>query len=46
MSINDPGFPAKAWDGLSPRRVKREDDSSPEYEDWDQMTAELIAIQP
>ena len=45
MSINDPDYPAAVWDGLSPRRVAREDDAAPEYEDWDQITAEVIATQ-
>lgn len=45
MSINDPQYPTSVWDGLSPRRVKREDNASPEFEDWDQMTAELISSQ-
>lgn len=45
MSINDAQYPATVYDGLSPRRVAREDNASPEFEDWDQMIAELIAIQ-
>ncbi len=45
MSINVPDYPTSVWDGLSPRRVSRDDDASPEYEDWDQVTAEIIACQ-
>ena len=45
MSINDPDYPASVWDGLSPRRTDRKVNAEPEYEDWDQITAELIATQ-
>ena len=45
MSINEADYPTAVWDGLSPRRVAREDNAEPEYEDWDQITAEMIACQ-
>ncbi len=45
MSINVADYPAAVWDGLSPRRVDRETDAAPEYEDYDQITAEVVATQ-
>ena len=44
MSINDPQYPTTVYDGLSPRRVAREDNASPEFEDWDQHTAALVIV--
>ncbi len=45
MSINVADYPTAVWDGLSPRRTDRKVNAAPEYEDWDQMTAEMIAAQ-
>jgi len=46
MSINAAQFPAtQVWDGTAPNRANRFDDKAPDSEDWDQMTAELIAAQ-
>lgn len=46
MSQNEAGFPDAVWDGSSPHRANPElVDRSPDYEDWDQMVAELSATQ-
>lgn len=45
MSVNLPQFPAQVWDGLSPTRPYRSIDRPAEAEDWDQISAELIATQ-
>ena len=45
MSINDPQYPGQVWDGLGPNRLNREQDASPDFEDWDQIVAELISTQ-
>ena len=47
MSINDADYPAAVWDGLSPntQRATRVVNQSPGYEDWDQIVAEVIAIE-
>lgn len=43
MSVNVAKYPN--WDGLTPTRGSRNDDRSPDYEDWDQIVAEVLAIQ-
>lgn len=45
MSINSAGFPLVVWDGLSPTRQSRTIDRPPDFEDWDTITAELLATQ-
>lgn len=45
MSINVPNFPTQVWDGTSPTRSTRLQDSPPDQEDWDQLIAEIIATQ-
>lgn len=45
MSVNNAYFPTEVWDGISPFRVSRFDDRSPDYEDWDQMVSEVLAAQ-
>jgi hypothetical protein len=38
-------FPGAVWDGLSDNRNTRADDKSPDYRDWDQLIAEIRAVQ-
>lgn len=45
MSVNEGQFPNAVYDGLGPDRVDRERDAAPSHVDWDQMIAELIAVQ-
>lgn len=45
MSRNVAQFPAAVWDGTTPNRTSRFDDKSPDYEDFDQLVAEVIATQ-
>lgn len=45
MSVNDAQFPDQPYDGLGPDRVDRERDAAPNHVDWDQMNAEMIAVQ-
>ncbi len=45
MSINDAQYPATVYDGIGPNRSKRAQNSAPDFEDYDQIVAELIAIQ-
>ena len=45
MSINQANFPGSVWDGTSVARDSREIDAAPVYEDWDQIVAEVIAMQ-
>lgn len=45
MSINAAEFPASLWDGLSINRDSRRQDAGPDYEDWDQIVAEVLAVQ-
>lgn len=45
MSINNPHFPNKIWNGTTPSRTSRLVDRSPDYEDWDQLVAEIVSAQ-
>lgn len=45
MSVNPANFPTSVWDGSTPTRNDRRTDRDPDYEDWDQMLAEVIALQ-
>lgn len=45
MSINDAQYPATVYDGLPPNRTLRSQNASPDFEDYDQMLAELLAVQ-
>jgi hypothetical protein len=45
MSINVADFPTTLWDGLSINRSTRTQDAGPDYEDWDQIVAEVLAVQ-
>lgn len=40
-------FPTTVWDGLSdnPLRISRINNQEPDYRDWDQLVAEVIAMQ-
>lgn len=38
-------FPDNVWDGVSESRADRIIDRSPDYFDWDQIVAEMIATQ-
>lgn len=45
MSINQAQFPAAIWNGLAPGREDRLTDRGPQSEDFDQLAAEVIAVQ-
>ncbi len=47
MSINTANFPASVWNGTSPSRSgsRANVDRGPDKEDWDQIVAEIIAMQ-
>lgn len=47
MGYASPSFPAQVWDGLSPNpvRTSREVDHWCNQDDWDQLVAEMIAVQ-
>ncbi len=46
MSVNNAYFPTSVWDSTTPGRSSdRHIDRSPNYEDWDQIVAEVIAVQ-
>jgi len=45
MSINEANFPDELWDGSAVNRDSRFIDAGPDYEDWDQIVAETLAIQ-
>lgn len=45
MAVYEPQFPKKVWDGTSPKRTDRLTEAPPGAEDWNQLTAELIATQ-
>jgi hypothetical protein len=45
MSRNVADFPGAVWDGLSDNRLTLDTDKRPDFEDWDQVTAEMIALQ-
>lgn len=45
MSVNVANFPTSIWDGSSVNRDSRSIDAGPDYEDWDQIVAEVIAMQ-
>jgi len=47
MGYASPSFPAQVWDGLSsnPVRTSREVDHWCNQDDWDQLVAEMIAVQ-
>ncbi len=45
MSINDAQYPAAVYDGIPPNRSLRSQNAAPDFEDYDQMLAELIAVQ-
>lgn len=46
MSINIAQYPTSVWDASSPVRSNdRQIDRDPDFEDWDQIVAELIATQ-
>lgn len=45
MSQNASNYPTTVWDGLSVHRNSRNIDAGPDYEDWDQVTAEVLAVQ-
>lgn len=45
MSYNESNFPSSVWDGSAPNRADRAVDAGPDYEDWDQIVSEVIAMQ-
>ena len=45
MSQNAANFPTSVWDGTAPNRDSRNVDAGPDYEDWDQIVAEVLATQ-
>lgn len=45
MSVNTPYYPTTIWDGTTPTRSLRSDNKAPDYEDFDQLVAEIIALQ-
>lgn len=45
MATNLAQFPGRVWDGTTPSRPTRQIDANPELEDWDQIVAEMIAVQ-
>lgn len=44
MSLVTPNWPAK-WDGSTPNRDSADQNKKPDYRDWDQMYAEVKAMQ-
>lgn len=46
MSVNVAKYPGAQWDGSSPDRTNdRSINRRPDYEDWDQIVAEVIALE-
>ena len=45
MSINNADYPAAVFNGIGPNRTKRTQNSTPDFEDYDQAVAEVIAVQ-
>jgi len=45
VSINSADFPAALWDGLGPNRTSRLENKRPDFEDYDQLAAEVMALQ-
>lgn len=45
MSVNVSEFPIVVWAGITPNHPSREDDKDPNFNDYDQLVAELIAVQ-
>lgn len=45
MSTNNAQYPAAVYDGIGPNRTLRTQNSAPDFEDYDQLVAEVIAVQ-
>ena len=45
MSVKVAQFPGQVYDGITPNHPSREDDINPNFDDYDQLVAELIATQ-
>ena len=45
MSIKVAQFPGQVYDGITPNHPSREDDKEPNFDDYDQLVAEIIATQ-
>ncbi len=45
MSINNADYPAAVFDGIGPNRTLRAQNAAPDFEDYDQAVAEIIAVQ-
>lgn len=45
MAIRDSQYPATVFDGIGPTRTLRSENRVPGTEDWDQLIAEVIAVQ-
>lgn len=45
MSVNAAYYPAAVWSGVTPSRSGRDIDREPNFEDFDQVVAEIIALQ-
>ena len=43
--IKTANFPASVWDGLTNFRTDRRNVKGPDHEDWDEMLAELLAVE-
>lgn len=45
MSTNNAQYPATVYDGIGPNRSSRTQNSAPDFEDYDQLVSEVIAVQ-
>ncbi|NJL71453.1 MAG: hypothetical protein HC888_07455 [Candidatus Competibacteraceae bacterium] len=45
MALQTAHYPTNVWDGTTPNRARRDDDSDPDSRDWDRISAEVIALQ-
>ncbi len=45
MAIKDTSYPTTVWDGTTPNNPDRLVNAAPDANDWNQMLAELIAVQ-
>ncbi len=45
MSTNNAQYPAAVYDGIGPNRSLRTQNSAPDFEDYDQLVSEIIAVQ-
>ena len=45
MGLKTAAYPTAPWDGLTSFRTSRRNNRAPDYEDWDEVVAEIIAIE-